>query len=274
MHADLLIWPVIALLLVVCFLIWRHKGNGVLANALRISSTIKTIMSAYRAGNYSAALARTQNLKDGSVNTGEYCFYHGSMLHHLGRFVEAETILREGLRLQKDSRQKALVYNSLATVLMDQQRFPEAIAFYESAGRAWPERGANLRGMAEVWLRQGRELQLALDQARQAVEIDRNATGMTKQALDSRLGEDLGVLAWAIAANSGDAAQIESALSEALRLCSGSSRAVLSELHFHASQAYLAIQNNDKSQAHLRQAAEIDPQGIHGRGTYSTVSRS
>jgi tetratricopeptide (TPR) repeat protein len=80
--------------------------------------------------------------------------------------------------LEEDERQKALVYNTLATVLMDQQRYPEAIAFFESAGRAWPERGANHRGIAEVWLRQRRELSAALDHAQQAVEIDRGATGL------------------------------------------------------------------------------------------------
>jgi tetratricopeptide (TPR) repeat protein len=228
-------------------------------------------MSAYRAGDYASALDRTEGLKEGANDTAEYCFFRGSMLHHLGKLNEAEASLRQGLRLQEDPRQKALVYNTLAAVLMDQERFPEAIAFYESAGRSWPERGANLRGIAEVWLRQGRELPQALEQARQAVEIDRRATGMKKQALDHRR-EDLGVLAWAVAANSGDAAEIGSILNEAFRLCSGSGKAVLAELHFHAGHAYLALQNRDQARDHFQRAADIDPQGIHAKTSYSTIS--
>src|SRR2546425_2602495 len=83
-----------------------------------------------------------------------------------------------------------LFYNVIASVLMDQERFPESIAFFENAGRAWPDRGANHRGIAEVWLRQGREFSEALDHARQAVEIDRHATRMKKEALDSRRSEE------------------------------------------------------------------------------------
>src|SRR5207245_8153629 len=130
------------------------------------------------------------------------------MLHHLGKLDDAESNLREGLALETDPRQRALVYNVIASVLMDQERFPEAIAALENAGRAWPDRGANHRGIAEVWLRQGRESSQALEHARQAVEIDRRATGMEKQELDSRLGEDLAVLAWAVAANSGDIREV------------------------------------------------------------------
>jgi tetratricopeptide (TPR) repeat protein len=92
---------------------------------------------------------------------------------------------------------------------MDQERYTEAIAFFESAGRARPDRGSNQRGIAEVWLRQGRKLSVALDHARQAVQIDRSTTGMNKEVLDKRLGEDLAVLAWAIATNSGDAHEVE-----------------------------------------------------------------
>jgi len=181
-------------------------------HAIRTTKAINAVMAAYRGGDYRTALQRAESLKDGSSNTAEYCFFRGSMLHHLGKLDDAESNLREGLALETDPRQRALVYNVIASVLMDQERFPESIAFFENAGRAWPDRGANHRGIAEVWLRQGREFSEALDHARQAVEIDRHAPGMKKEALDSRLGEDLAVLAWAVAANSGEAREVESLL--------------------------------------------------------------
>lgn len=161
----------------------------------------------------------------------------GSVLHQLGRLFEAETRLRGGVPLEEDSHQKALVYNTLATVLMDQARYPEAIAFFENAGRAWPERGANHRGMAEVWLRQGRELAEALDHARRAVEIDRHTTGLKQEALNTRLGEDLAVLAWALAENSCPNAEVESHVLEALRLCDKNMKSTLAEVHYHIGRA-------------------------------------
>ena len=194
------------------------------------------------------------------------------MLHQLGRLTEAEASLREALPLHNDPRQRALVLNSLASVLMDQERFTEAIAFYENASRVWRDRGASLRGIAEVWLRQGREFSEALEQSRQAVEIDRSATGMSKEALDYRLGEDLAVLAWALAANSAETASVDSALAEGFRLCGVRSKSILAQLHYHAGRAYHALQLSDRSREHFDRAAEIDPQGRFGRMARSTFS--
>ena len=263
MHANSLIWLAVALL--AYYAIWGRKGNGAIAREIRTMTAMNAVMAAYRAGDYALALQKAEGLKDGSSKTAEYCFLRGGMLHQLGQFTEAESSLREGLPLQPDNRLKALNYNTLAKVLMDQERFTESIAFFESAGRAWPDRGANLRGIAEVWLRQERELSEALDHARQAVEIDRSATGMKKEALDTRLGEDLAILAWAVAANSGDAHEVESLLTEAFPLCGTKTKPILAQLHYHAGRAYAALKMPEKSRGHFRQAAEIDPHGIFGR---------
>jgi tetratricopeptide (TPR) repeat protein len=163
------------------------------------------------------------------------------------------------------------VYNTIASVLMDQGRFPEAIAFFENAGSAWPDRGSSHRGVAEVWLRQGREFPEALEHARQAVEIDRPASGMKKEALDTRLGEDLATLAWAVAANStvaansGAAAEVDSQLTESFKLCGTKTKPILAQIHYQAGKAYEALKMPEKAREHFRQAAEVDPNGIYGR---------
>lgn len=262
MHANPLIWLALAVLLY--YVIWGRKGSGVIVREIRMMLAVKSVMAAYRAGDYVLALQKAERLRDGTSKTPEYCFFRGAMLHKLGQLSEAETSLREGLPLEADDRRKALVYNTLAEVLMDQERFTESIAFFESAGRAWPDRGSNHRGIAEVWLRQGREFSEALDHARQAVEIDRSATGMKKEALDQRLGEDLAVLAWAVAANSGGAHEVESLLTEAFSLCA-KTNPILGQVHYHAGRAYAALQMMEKGHEHFRQAAQIDPQGIFGR---------
>src|SRR3989442_7735175 len=238
MHLSLVFW--IAIAAFVCYQIWSRNRDGAIARAIRTTKAISAVMAAYRDGDYRTSLQKAESLKDGSSNTAEYCFFRGSM-HHLGKFDEAESNLREGLAFETAPRQRALVYNVIASVLMDQERFPESIAFFENAGRAWPDRGANHRCIAEVWLRQGREFSEALDHARQAVEIDRHATRMKKEALDSRLGEDLAVLAWAVAANSGEAREVESLLAEAFQLCGTKSKPILAQFHYHAGRAYEAL---------------------------------
>jgi tetratricopeptide (TPR) repeat protein len=244
---------------------WSHKGHRAIARGFRTLGAVDAIMDAYKQGDYSTALENVERLKSGISKSAEYCFFRGSMLYHSGKFEEAEASLREGMRLEEDPRQKALAYSTLATVLMEQGRYPEAIGFFENAGRAWPGRGANHRGIAEVWLRQGREFPEALQHARQALEIDRQASGMRRDALDSRLGENLGVLAWAVAANSGDIAEVESLLKEAFPLLDPKTKPVLAEFHYHVGRAYSALNRREKSAEHFRQATELDPQGIFGK---------
>jgi hypothetical protein len=91
------------------------------------------------------------------------------------------------------------------------------------------------------------------------VEIDGRATGMTKEALDTRLGEDLAVLAWAMAANSGDVGQVDGLVTEAFQLSSTKTKPILSQIHYHAGQAYEALNIPERARGHFRQAREIDP---------------
>jgi tetratricopeptide (TPR) repeat protein len=179
-----------------------------------------------------------------------------------GASMKLKQACGKGLPLEEDPRQKALVYNTLASVLMDKERFAEAIAFFENAGSAWPDRGSNHRGIAEVWLRQRREFPEAFEHARQAVEIDRHATGMKKEALDTRLGEDLATLAWAVADNSGDVSEVESLLAEAFPLCGTKTKPILAQINYHAGKAYEALKRAEKAQEHFRQASAHDPRGI------------
>lgn len=263
MHSNLLIW--LGLVALLFFVLGGPKIVGILLGGFRMSNAMKAVMTAYRAGDYAAAIEKSEGLKNGAENTPEYYFMRGGMLHHAGRLDEAEASLREAVPLHPDPRQKALVYNTLASVLMDQGRFVEAVAFYESAGLWWPDRGSNKRGIAEAWLRQGTKPSEALDYAQQAVEVDRRATGMKKEALDTRLGEDLALLAWAVAANSGNVDEVDALLTEAFPLCGTKSKPILSQIHYHAGKAYDALKLPEKARDHHRQAREIDPQGIFAR---------
>lgn len=157
---------------------------------------------------------------------------------------------------------------------MDQGRYPEAIAFFENAASVWPDRGSSHRGIAEVWLCQGREFSEALANARQAVAIDRAASGIKKEALDTRLGEDFATLAWAVAANATAiltpadpdvVSEVESLLVESFQLCGSKTKPVLAQIHYQAGKAYEALGQTEKAREHFRFAAATDPKGIHGR---------
>jgi tetratricopeptide (TPR) repeat protein len=270
-NASRYLWLAIAIL--VLLLAGSRRNKAALRKAKRRLKDVQAAMSVYRAGDYAAGLQATERLKDGTTATGEYCMFRGYMLHQLGRLSEAEASFRQALPLRSDPRRRALSLNSLATVLMDQERFTEAIAFYENASQVWPDRGASLRGIAEVWLRQGREPAEALGCARQAVAIDRNAIGMSKEVLSHRLGEDLAVLAWALAVHSKSSIEVEGALAEAFQLCGNNNNVSMSaEIHYHAGRAYFSLAKIDKSKEHFRQAAQIDPNGRFGRLVASTFS--
>ena len=261
---SILILTFMAIAIFISLVVWGTKGHRAINRGLRKISAIDAVTAAYSEGDYETALRKSENLRTRLSKTAAYCFFRGSMLYHLGRFDEAEASLREGLLMEENPSQKALVYNTLASVFMEMGRYPEAITFFENAGRAWPDRGANHRGLAEVWLRQGREFPEALEHARQAVEIDRRAAGLKKEAIDSRLGEDLAVLAWAVAVNSGNASEVESLFAEAMALVGTKTKPTFAEVHYHAGRAYEALKITEKSRDHLRQAMEADPKGIWG----------
>jgi hypothetical protein len=83
MHVNPLIWP--ALAVIFYYVIWGRKGNA-----------SKAVMAAYRAGDYTLALQKTEGLKDGASKTAAYYFFRGTMLHKLGQLSEAEPAYEQG----------------------------------------------------------------------------------------------------------------------------------------------------------------------------------
>jgi tetratricopeptide (TPR) repeat protein len=265
MQTVLLIGIVVSLLIYHSIWYWGHRGHRMIARGTKTIGALDAVTASYRAGDYQTALQQAEGLKHGFSKTPEYCFFRGSLLHQLGRFPEAEASLREGLSLETEARSQALVSNVLGTVLMDMERYPEAISCFEDSIRAWPDRGVGHREIAEAWLRQGRELPEALARARRAVEIDRASPALSAETHDLRVGEDLALLAWAEAANSSDVQQVDSLLAEAFPLCANAAKMVQAQQHYYAGRAYSALQLLEKAAEHFLQARTVDPQGQFGR---------
>jgi hypothetical protein len=78
----------------------------------------------------------------------------------------------------------------------------------------------------------------------------------------------LATLAWAVAVQSADAAEVERQLQEAFPLVGAEYKPIRAHLHYLAGVAYSALGTTDareKSARHFQQAAAGDPEGNFGR---------
>lgn len=265
MQTVLFVGIVVSLLIYYAIWYWGHRGHRMIARGTKTLNALELVTASYRAGDYQTALQQAEGLKHGFSKTAEYCFFRGTMLHQLGKFSEAEASLREGLALETEARRQALASNVLGTVLMDMERYPEALSCFEDSIRVWLDRGTGHREIAEVWLRQGRNLPEALTRARRAVEIDRASPALSAETHEYRVGEDLALLAWAEAANSSNIERVDALLAEAFPLCASAAKMVQAQQHYYAGRAYSALQLLEKAAEQFLQARTVDPQGQFGR---------
>jgi tetratricopeptide (TPR) repeat protein len=241
-----------------------HRNRGKLGRAIDATKALDDMLESYRSGDFQSVLHKSEKLKNGSARTAAYCFFRGKALYQLGRFAEAEASLQEARSLEQDERRVALSTEALGYALLEQQRYADAIACFESCIRIWPDRGCGHRAVAEALLRQGKAADAAV-RARRAAAIDRNAQALSDEIHNLNLGEALATLAWAVAADSGDAPEVTRLVAEALPLCGDDNKPILGQLHYHAGRAFGALGVAERSAEHFEQAIAADPQGNYGR---------
>lgn len=269
MQAILLLF--VAIIAFVYYSIRIRQSRKKLGRAVRATKALDDMLDSYRRADFEAVLRKSEALKDGSAKTAAYCFFRGKALYQLGRLVEAEASLQEARSLEQDDRRIALSSEALGYALLEQQRYAEAIAYFESCIRIWPDRGCGHRAVAEAMLRQGKAAD-AVVRARRAAAIDRHAQALTDEIHNLNLAEALATLAWAVAADSGDAPEVMRLVAEALPLCGGDNKPILGQLHYHAGRAYAALGIAERSAEHFEQASAADPQGNYGRLARAAVS--
>jgi tetratricopeptide (TPR) repeat protein len=137
---------------------------------------------AYRKGDYVGQLEAAEALKKSAPPS--YLYFQGRALHELGRIEEAEACLAKCSTMEYDDHKMALYKDALGHVLIEQQRYDEAVACFESGIPYWPQRGGCHRGIAMTLQRQGGRTTEALAKARQAVEIDEAREKVAARALD------------------------------------------------------------------------------------------
>jgi tetratricopeptide (TPR) repeat protein len=215
------------------------------------------LMDLYSKGDYQSADAVARALRDD--------FFCASMLVQMGRFGEAEQTFLKVVAAQKGPKRAALANEALGQLFLFQEGYEKALECFTAALQLWPERGATHRCIAEVWLRRGDNAPEALREARLAVEKERAGEGITPLTKAINLSEDLATLAWAQAASTGDAAEVEKLSAEAVGLCNGFPVTSTAQVHVHCGMAYAALGDSAKRAQHFEDAARVDPQGIWGR---------
>jgi len=246
-------------------------GNQEKRNRLEASGfqrgAMEAVVEAYRRGDYDTALERSKVLRDAG-DMASYSFYRGSLLIQVGEEKEAEAWMRRRLESISDARLRALSYGELGHVLMIQQRYDEAMEAFTACLKLWPNRPSSYRNVAECWLRQGDNAGEALKWAMEAVERQRAEQPETEGAKlvhEINLAEELTTLAWAIAANGGDASEVNELVAEAVPLAGEQAVESTAMVHFQAGLAYAVLEDLETSGAYFEEAARVDPQGRWGR---------
>jgi tetratricopeptide (TPR) repeat protein len=235
----------------------RHKKA--MANLSASSARLAThnrMMEAYRLGDYESALREAEFMKDS--NKAGYFFFRGVLLTELGRFEEAEELLRKNVLIESRTHQSALGYSSLGHLMLERDRYEEALECFSSSLRHMPDRGATHRDVAETWLKRGNNSSEALKWAQLAVEKERAGPVLSAEVRDSNLGENLATLAWAVAVSSRDRQAVDRLLAEAVPMVKTLAVSTAAQVHYHAGRTCAELGDTAKSEEYFQEAS-------HGR---------
>jgi tetratricopeptide (TPR) repeat protein len=186
------------------------------------------------------------------------------MALQLGEFAEAEQVLRPLAQTEQNPKLGALIQSLLGSVLLEQSRYEEAMQCFQASFRLWPERGSTHRAIAETLLRRGGDSREALRWARVAVQKEKSGPGLSSDSKAINLGEELATLAWAVAAHTRDATEVER-LSEEVSMPALTPRSTQALAFYHFGLAWTELGNSPKSAAYFEHAARLDPNGIWGK---------
>ena len=159
----------------------------------------------------------------------------------------------------------ALAHCVSGEIFLFERQYDKALASFQAALNLWPERGATYRAVAEVGLRRGENPAVVLQWAQQAVEKEKASRGLAPQTKVENLAVELATLAWAMAASSRNAPEVDRMVAEADSFCAGIPVSSIAQVHVHGGLAYAALGDEAKRTHHFEIAARVDPNGIWGR---------
>lgn len=251
-------------------LLWKiirtyfHYRRGVEATRTGkgVEQSQDVMMKAYTKGDYQTAFFRAIDP-----------FFKGMMLMEMGQLGPAQMILQHVVASTKDPKTSAIANSVFGQVFVEQKQYDRAMECFRTAQMLWQERGFAERRMAELWLRRGGNSAEALRLARRGLEKERTFEGVTPDSKNMNLCETTATLAWAVAVESHDAAEVDRLLTEALSHSDVNHPVDTTALmHLHFGYAYAALGDTAKSIHHLDEAARLDPNGLAGRAAAMPIT--
>jgi tetratricopeptide (TPR) repeat protein len=216
------------------------------------------MMKAYMKGDYETAFFRAVDP-----------FFKGYLLMELGQFGAAQPLIECAIQNANDPRSRALGNIVLGQVFTEDQQDDRALDCFRAAQALWPDRGTADRAIAELRLRRGGNSAEALLAARRGFEKEKAGEGLSVDSKNTSLCEHLGTLAWAVAVESQDAAEVDRLVAETAGLTGANPANSTALMHLHFGHAYAALGQAEKSARHFEEAIRVDPNGLSGRAAAS-----
>ncbi len=239
--------------------------NGIesMSSSLGPSSSVDSVMLAFRMGDYQAALKRADGLPK---TTHDYLFFRGSVLHKLGKLDDAlmsldRAAIMEGL----NKKQMAHNYLALGMVLRDKGMTDEAVLCFEESMKHHPDQGSHFRAVSTAWLLGGIRPADAVQRAQVSVNLENRLQVSAPDSLDMSLCESVSVLAWAHAVNTKDEWEVGKLERECRALLDVTNKPAAGLVYFSFAKAYLALGKLAQSAESFEKAARAEPQGNYGR---------
>jgi tetratricopeptide (TPR) repeat protein len=252
----------------------NHEAVTRLRHGMATLNAIDGVMGPYRRGDYEAALAASEGFRlDGEVSVS-YCFYRGSCLAQLGRLAEAEVWLRRNIDMRPadDKRNLAIAYTTLGHLMLQADRYDDAVECFETSMRHFPDRSSGYRSMAEVFLARGGDPAEALRWTRLSIDKANADKEISAELRKLNLGESLATLAWATAAASHQDAEVARLVAGAAASVGTGTISSTAQVHYHAGRAYEELDDATHGTQHYEEAARLDPQGRWGRAARTALA--
>jgi tetratricopeptide (TPR) repeat protein len=229
-------------------------------------STLYWVHLALRQADYATALKRTAQLQRWRGKTAEMLFTEGTIQLFAGQLAQAEARLRDSL-IEGQRRgglfEQSVALENLGCVLMEQRRYDEALPTFESSLKIKPDRGGPYNYLGELYLRQGREPQRALELIDRALHYKR-ATWFSRFIDRYMLGEMWSNRAWALALLNRERESAE-AIVRGLQETDRKFKPALAGLYWRAGQARRFLNDKPAAVDYWQRARQVDPQGLYGQ---------
>jgi tetratricopeptide (TPR) repeat protein len=227
------------------------------------------VFLAIKQGNYDSALRRIAFLHQLTPNMSTWLWLRATTLQMSGRLVEAEQLLARNIDLIQTSYNQfqSNYLNLLGEILMFQGRYDEALIVLEKESKLRKDGYDVYNNIATLYLRQGINLQRALELATKAIENKEAAIKKDKSEVKKfgdiiDWGEILGNQAWALA-ELGQYEQAEQILDKAFTLVSPTYAFGLAALYYRTGEVSWVYQDYTEAAKNFQLAIESDPQGVY-----------